>query len=415
MRVGFVGGGFNAWFHCRALAQVRGVTVTGVCAPELGEPMLQVIDQHQLSGGQGLTRYDTVQDMCLSSRVDVVMISCPNYARVDTVRAIRDAVVDKSAKLVGVICEKPLGRNFAEATLLCDLIKETGLPVAYFENQVHMPSVILARQQLALVEKQMGGIHLARSAEEHGGPHSPWFWDPTLQGGGVFSDMGCHSLAVGMEMCTPTGRPPLFLEPWSIQATMQLLKWGLPKWKPVLAARGVDYDQTPAEDYAMSSISFSDPETGQIREVQATDSWMYDAPGLRLLMEAIGPGYSYTVDSLNSPVSLFVSDDAAAAVADAEMALEKAQSKQGKLVLQPNEADLYGYVNEWVEALAAFRKGQNGYLDWGYGRAITALVMGSYLAHEQRETLHFQGWEGLYALVKDYVPKIQQGKGWEVL
>ena len=70
-----------------------------------------------------------------------------------------------------------------------------------------------ARAQLADSAAAMGPLTLVRAAEEHGGPHSAWFWDPTQQGGGVLSDMGCHSIAVGRYLLTPAGRPPRFLEP----------------------------------------------------------------------------------------------------------------------------------------------------------------------------------------------------------
>jgi hypothetical protein len=141
---------------------------------------------------------------------------------------------------------------------------------------------------------------------------------------------------------------------------------------------------------------------------------MYDAPGLRLLMEAFGPGYSYTVNSLQSPVGLFISDAAATAVADSELALEKAQATRGALVLQPNEPDLYGYVSEWRDAIAAFEQGKNAMLDFQYGRLITMLVMAAYMAHEKKATIDLTDPEVLQEL-ESYVPKIQQGKGAEIL
>jgi len=61
--------------------------------------------------------------------------------------------------------------------------------VAYLENQVHMKAVQAQRTQLKPVMEAMGPPVLVRSGEEHGGPHSGWFWDPTQQGGGVMSDM----------------------------------------------------------------------------------------------------------------------------------------------------------------------------------------------------------------------------------
>jgi len=260
----------------------------------------------------------------------------------------------------------------------------------------------------------MGAVHLARSAEEHGGPHEPWFWDPTRQGGGVCCDMGCHCIAIGMYMLTPTGKPPDYLTPTSVSANMALLKWGKEPWLSQLKKRGVDYSVTPAEDYSTVSIEFKDPKTGIRGIAQATNSWMYDAPGLRILMEAFGPGYSYTVNSLQSPAGLFISDAAAAAVADSELALEKSQASRGSLILQPNETDLYGYVGEWRNALAAFEKGKNGLLDFEYGRLITMLTMAAYMSFEKKKVIDLTDPKTQQEL-KTYIPLIQQGKGAKVL
>jgi predicted dehydrogenase len=141
---------------------------------------------------------------------------------------------------------------------------------------------------------------------------------------------------------------------------------------------------------------------------------MYDAPGLRILMEAFGPGYSYTVNSLQSPAGLFISDAAATAVADSELALEKAQATRGALTLQPNEPDLYGYVGEWRDALSAFEKGKNALLDFEYGRLVTMLVMAAYMSHERKKVIDLTDTKVLEEL-KTYVPLIQQGKGAKLL
>src|SRR5262249_60115791 len=101
------------------------------------------------------------------------------------------------------------------------------------------------RTQLVPLMKRMGGLTLTRSAEEHGGPHEPWFWDPTRQGGGVLLDMGCHSIAVGRYVLTPADRDLLFLEPLSVNAELGLLKWGQPAWREkLLRERGVGYGKT---------------------------------------------------------------------------------------------------------------------------------------------------------------------------
>src|SRR5205807_5406186 len=120
-----------------------------------------------------------------------------------------------------------------------------------------------------------------------------WFWDPTLQGGGVLSDMGCHCLAVGWFLLTPEGKSPRHLEPISVSADIGLLKWGQVRWRKELVDRyGVDYAKTPAEDFATGIITYRDPDTNATSKAQFTVSWMYDKQGLRLLVDGLGPGYA---------------------------------------------------------------------------------------------------------------------------
>jgi predicted dehydrogenase len=408
LKIGMIGAGFVARFHERALRSVRNVEFAGVYALKGAEPLAQLARQDRLGDTKA---YDSIGDLIRA--VDVVCIFAPNFARVTMMREIATAV-ENGAKLKGIIIEKPLARNFSEANTLVRIAKAMNVPTAYFENQIHMPAVVQARTQLAQVEKAMGPAHLARSAEEHGGPHEPWFWDPTTQGGGVCCDMGCHSIACGMYMVTPSGKPVNYLKPLRINATMALLKWGKEPWLSQLKKRGVDYSVTPAEDYSSVSLELEDPQTKQHSIVQATNSWMYDAPGLRLLMETFGPGYSYTVNSLESPAGIFISDAAAVAVQDSELALEKSQASRGALILQPDEIALYGYVAEWLDALQAFEQGRDALLNLEYGRLITMLIMAAYMSHEKRRVIDMTDPQTL-AELETYVPLIQQGKGKQVL
>jgi predicted dehydrogenase len=272
-----------------------------------------------------------------------------------------------------------------------------------------------ARAQLEPVTAAMGPLTLARAAEEHAGPHNGWFWDPTLQGGGVLSDMGCHSLAVGWYLLTPSGRSPRFLEPEAVVADVGLLKWGRPRWRDELRDRhGVDYSATPAEDFATGIVTYRNPDTGQRSKAQFTVSWMYDKQGLRLLVDGLGPGYAFEVNTLRSPLELFIGDAAAASVADAEQALEKATASQGLLAVQPNEPDLYGYTDEHVDAVAAFRDGRDALLDFEYGLEVVRLTMAAYQSAEQGRAVDLTD-DATRAELEDYVPLIQQGRGAEVL
>ena len=409
LKVGFVGAGFVANFHATALKLVRGVELVGVYALKGAEELAGFATENGLGECKV---YRNVAELC--KNCDAVAVFAPNFARIELVEQIVEAV-KAGAQLKGLICEKPLARTVAEAKKLVALAKESKVPTAYFENQIHMKAIKNALVQLAPQQKAMGPIALARSAEEHAGPHMGWFWDPTRQGGGVLCDMGCHSIAVSWFVLTPVGKPVTFLEPVSVNAEVSLLKWGQPKYRQELLERmGVDYAKTPAEDFCTGTITFRNPESGQLVKAQFTNSWMYDKQGLRLLMDGLGPGYAFEVNSLRSPLEVFIGDAAAEAVADAETALEKATASRGLIAVQPNEADLYGYVDELVDVRKAFLAGKDGLLNWEYGLEITRLCQAAYLSAERQKTIDLTD-PATQKELDSYTSLIAQGKGAEVL
>lgn len=409
LRYGIVGAGFITQFQLRALQQVRGAEVAGLVSRRPPEELAASIRKQ----GLGEARvFGTVREMV--PHVDVIALFAPNLHRVEAVEEIAEAV-RAGAPLKGVICEKPLARNLREASRMVELIREIDVPHAYFENQIHMKTVQSARAQLDPVVEAMGPPVLTRSGEEHPGPHKPWFWDPVQQGGGVMSDMGCHCLAVGWYALTPPNKPITFLKPESVQADLSLLKWGQPRWRKELwETHGVDYAKTPAEDFATGMVTYRNPETGQRAKSQFTVSWMYDKQGLRMMLDGIGPGYGFEMNTLRSPLEVFIGDVAASGMADTETALEKAQSSRGLMAVQPNEADLYGYTDENVDAVAAFTEGRPPLLDWNYGLEIVRLTMAAYLSAERGSVVDLTDPETIQEL-ETYVPLIQQGRGADVL
>ena len=405
LRYGLIGAGFITQFHARALESVRGVEIAGITSRTPPHDLAASIRAR----GLGEARvFDSVRQM--AHHVDVVALYNPNFSRVETMEQIAVAVTD-GAKLRGIICEKPLGRNLAEARRILEITNQIGVPTAYFENQIHMKMLQQARAQLAGVATAMGPLVLARSGEEHAGPHNGWFWDPTQQGGGVLSDMGCHCLAVGWYLLTPNGKGPRHLQPQSVSADVALLKWGQPRWAEELHARhGVDYLSAPAEDFATGIVTYADPDTGLRSKAQFTVSWMYDKQGLRLLVDGIGPGYALEANSLRSPLEIFIGDAAAVSTADSELALEKATASRGLLAIQPNEPDLYGYTDENIDAAASFREGRSALLDFDYGLEIVRLTMAAYLSAEEGRVVDLTD-SATIARLETYVPAIQAGRG----
>ena len=409
LKLGLIGAGFVAHSHTRAIEQVRGIEIAGINAVGGAEGLAELVRQHHLGEGKV---YPSIAE--LARHVDAIAIFVPNFARIEVMEQIVEAV-RQGAQLKGVISEKPLGRTVREARRLVNLASEAGLRTAYYENQIFMKPIQAQLKQLSQVQESMGPFTLIRSSEEHGGPHESWFWDPTRQGGGVLSDMGCHSIASGWYCLTPAGKPINFLQPVSVSAETALLKWGQPRWREkLLQERGVDYSKTPAEDFTTGIVTYRNPETGQRVKSQFTNSWMYDKQGLRVFIDGIGPGYAFEINTLQSSLNVFIGDVAANAVADAELALEKSTTSRGLLAVQHNEADLYGYVDENEEMLRAFSEGRDAKLSWSYGLEITRLVMAAYMSAEKKRVIDLTD-PAIQQELETYVPLIAQGRGAEVL
>src|SRR4051812_42401839 len=175
LRYGIIGGGFISEFQLRALTSVRGVEVAGLYSRTPPERLAKFVRDNALGAG---TIYRDIGE--LTRNVDVLAFFGPNFTRVSALEDAAKAVA-AGAKLKGLIVEKPLARNLAEADRVLELARRIGAPQAYFENQIHMKSVQNALRQLRGVATAMGPLALTRAAEEHGGPHNAWFWDPAQQ------------------------------------------------------------------------------------------------------------------------------------------------------------------------------------------------------------------------------------------
>lgn len=395
LRLGLIGAGGIAATHIRALTQVRGVEVAGIVSRTPPLVLAESIRERGL--GQALV-FETIEE--LANAVDVVAILSPNYARVETVRALAHAVRE-GAKIRAIACEKPLARNLIEADEVLAFAKETAVQTIFLENQLHMPGLRDGRARLSPSIAESGPMTFTRSAEQHAGPHSPWFWDPVLQGGGVLSDMGCHAIALAWYLLTPPSEPINQLRAVRVSAQVGLLKWGRPEWRKALQTRfAVDLGRAPVEDFATGLITFRHSASGIESLAQFNVSWINDRPGLRLTFEGLGPGYSIEMESLHLPLDLYAGNGVVAAPHFAPLAV--------------NEDDLYGYVDEWRDLVHSVETGKPPLADWTYGREIVYLIMACYMSAERRKTIDLDDPSARIAL-QTYIPLIQQGRGAEVL
>jgi predicted dehydrogenase len=121
--------------------------------------------------------------MVMDPRVDAIWLCGPNHARIENVEEIVDTVHRGKGELRGIACEKPLARNVAEAERVEVMVDSIGVKTGYLENQLFAPHIEAGKALLwARGAATTGRPYLARAAEEHSGPHMPWFWQGALQG-----------------------------------------------------------------------------------------------------------------------------------------------------------------------------------------------------------------------------------------
>ena len=387
--IGFVGSGFNARFHMQGMRAVRDANVLGVWSPNRKNAESAASLARQLDVGQAKV-YRSITDMVRDPVIDAIWLTGPNHARIENVEEIVAAVETGKAKLSGIACEKPLARNVAEAKQLVKLVKRAGLTHGYLENQLFAPHVEAGRALAwARGAGTTGRPYLARAAEEHSGPHMPWFWQGKLQGGGVLNDMMCHSALVVRHLLTKPGEPLATVRPARITAHIASLKWTRPEYAKRLSKTmgpEVDYAKAPAEDFASVVIEFETSD-GFTVIGEASTSWSFVGAGLRLSAELLGPEYSMSWNSLDSGLRLFFSREVRGRTG--EDLVEKQNAEMGQMPVVPNEAAAYGYENEDRHFVRAFLGREKPLLTWDDGLEVVQVLMTAYQSAELGRTLSF--------------------------
>ena len=405
LRIGLLGSGFNASFHVQAFVGVRHAQVAGVFSPTAAHCQALADKANALELGP-CAAYASVEALVAAPEIDAVWICGPNDSRLEHMRAIHRAVTEGGKALRGVACEKPLARNLAEAREMLRLAEEAGLNHGYLENQVFAPAV--GRGKEIIWRRAVPGTgrpYLARAAEEHSGPHAPWFWLGEKQGGGVLSDMMCHSVEVARYLLTEPGKGRESLELKSASATIANLKWTRPKYAEQLKREmgpEVDYLRRPAEDFARGTLILED-EAGERVMIEATTSWSYVGPGLRIQLELLGPEYAMEFSTLNTGLKVFLSRNVTGV--EGEDLVEKQSAEQGLMPVLEDEAATYGYTLEDRHMVEAFRKGEVPLETLRDGVAVVEMLMALYRSAETDSTVHLPNDE-----LETYVPPVARGE-----
>ena len=402
--IGFVGSGFNARFHIQSFGGVRDADVRGVWSPNAKHAAETAALARSNDVGEARA-YRSIREMVADPAIDAIWLCGPNHARISNVEEIVAAIKD-GATLRGLACEKPLARNVAEAKKVAKLAQSVRLNTGYLENQLFAPDITRGRELIwARGAALTGRPYLARAAEEHSGPHMPWFWQGSLQGGGVLNDMMCHSVEVVRHLLTKPGETRDSIRPKRISAHIASLKWTRKQYTKRLAAamgKAVDYSKSPAEDFARATIEYESND-GERLIGEVTTSWSFVGPGLRLSAELLGPEYSLSWNTLDSSLKLFFSREVKGKAG--EDLVEKQNAEIGLMPVIADEAAAYGYTAENRHFVRAFSRGERPMLTFDDGVEVMQILMTAYMSAQSGRTLPFPP-RGL----DSFVPEVAKGK-----
>lgn len=396
--VALVGAGLANKFHARAWSGVRDADIVAVCSTH--EESARELAATCRDLGLGTPEvYTDVRDAVRNPAVDAAWLGVPTFSKLPVVRAVVEEVLQGKTNLKALSCEKPLARTVKEAKEMIALVEKAGLLHGYLENQIYAPSVVKGKELVWSTAKKFGRPYLSRASEEHGGPHSPWFWNPTLAGGGVLIEMMCHCLESSRFLLTAPDEKRDDLKIRSVSAEVASLKWTRPRYVEELKRKTsgeIDYSKLPAEDYARALVSY-EAKDGTTAIAESTSLYCYSGPGLRLQFELLGPENSMSINTLRSDLDAFFSRKVKQEAG--EFLVEKQEAEQGAMPVISDESATYGYMAEDRHMVRSFIEGRGPTETWRDGLSCLELIMVCYMSAEQGHRLKFPP-----AGVEEYVP-----------
>jgi predicted dehydrogenase len=303
----------------------------------------------------GIPRWTTSLAEAVSSPdVDLVVVGLPNHLH-------REAVEAAARAGKGVLCTKPLGRTAAEAREMLELVERAGVFQGYLEDLVYAPKTLKA---IASVHAgAIGRVLWTRSREAHPGPHSAWFWQKPLSGGGAIVDMGCHCIEIGRSFVGKKVRP------------LEVVCWSATQVHPI-----------EAEDSAVGLVRYA---SGALAQFEV--AWTFRG-GMDLRDEVSGTdGTIFLNHWLRTGFEMFSAPGSSGYVA------EKAESESGWLFPVGDEVAALGYEAMFTDMLDAFDEHRAPTETFYDGYVVNAIMDACYRSAQSRrwEAVELPVWRGV--------------------
>lgn len=301
-----------------------------------------------------IPRWTTSLEEAISDpETDTVVIGLPNNLHLPAVKMAAQAGK-------AVLCTKPLGRNAVEALEMLEIVEKTGVFAGYLEDLVYTPKTLKALD--AVKKGALGRVLWARSRETHPGPHSDWFWDKAISGGGAIVDMGCHCIEINRNFIGKNIRP------------VEAMCWMDTQVHPI-----------EAEDSAVGLVRYENGAIGQF-EV----SWTFRG-GMDLRDEVSGTeGTIWLNHWLRTGMDLFT------AVGQGGYVAEKAEGDTGWLFPVGDEVGALGYVEMFKDMLNAIENKSQPMETFYDGYIVNAIIDTCYKSAQtkQWEPIQLAAWRG---------------------
>jgi predicted dehydrogenase len=302
----------------------------------------------------GIPQHTTDLEAAVSDpNIDAVIIGLPNFLH-------EQAVVAAAKAGKAVLCTKPLGRNAAEALRMLEAVEKAGVFHAYLEDLVYTPKTLKALASVR--DGAIGDVLWVRSRETHPGPHSDWFWNKELSGGGAIVDMGCHCIEIARNFIGKDIRP------------VEVVCWADTQVHPI-----------EAEDHAVGMVRYENGAIGQF-EV----SWAFRG-GMDLRDEVAGTeGTIWLNHWLRTGMEMY------SAVGQSGYVAEKAESDTGWLFPVGDEPAALGYVDMFTDVLDTLEQQTKPMEDFYDGYVVNAIIDAAYasVASKQWEPIELPVWRG---------------------
>ncbi len=302
----------------------------------------------------GIPRSTTSMEEAINDpETDLVVIGLPNDLHLEAVR-----LCAKAKK--GVLCTKPLGRTAAEAKEMLHLVEEAGIFHGYLEDLVYTPKTLKSLETVKA--GALGKILWVRSRETHPGPHSDWFWNAKVSGGGAIIDLGCH--------CIEIARNYIGKEVMPVEA----MCWAATQVKPI-----------EAEDHAIGLVKYAN---GAIAQFEV--SWNFRG-GMDLRDEVSGSEGVIRIDHfLRTGFEVFT------AVGLGEYVAEKSEASKGWIFPVGDEVNTLGYNHMFTDMFSSFEKGTSPMETFYDGYIVNAIIDACYKSAQTKkwEPVQLDIWRG---------------------